>query len=101
MARVILAEIADADAADIIADLGDKAGESVADRYSKYFEDVYLRLEQFPAIGAPRSRLGKYTRICVVIPYVIIYEYSKSDDLVTVLRIIDGRRKMTRRLLRR
>ncbi len=100
MARVILAELADSDTAEIINDLGSKAGESVADRYDGDFDEVYRRLEVFPEIGAPRPSLGKQARICVVLPYLIVYEYSESDDVVTVLRLLHGKRKITRRLLR-
>lgn len=37
-------------------------------------------------------------RLGVVEPYVVIYDYR--PDVVTVLRVLDGRRKLTRRLIR-
>jgi plasmid stabilization system protein ParE len=37
-------------------------------------------------------------RCGVVEPYVVIYDYRA--DVVTVLRVLDGRRNITRRLIR-
>ena len=85
--------MADADTAEIIADLADKAGASVADRYAASLDKLYRRLELFPEIGVPRTTLGTQTRIFVVLPYVVIYGYSKPDDVVTILRIMHGRRQ--------
>ena len=72
MVRVVLAEPADADAANIIAELGSKVGATIAKRYNAHFDDVYRRLELFPEIGAPRTKLGINTRIVVVLPYVLV-----------------------------
>lgn len=99
MARVILAELADSDTAQIINDLAEKAGPSVSARYNARFDEVYSRLEVFPEFGTPRPKLGEQARICLVLPYIIIYEYAKSQDVVTVLRILHGKREITRRLL--
>jgi hypothetical protein len=42
--------------------------------------------------------LGRHIRIGVVTPYIVIYELE--PDHVMVLPIVDGRRKITRRLIR-
>jgi toxin ParE1/3/4 len=42
-----------------------------------------------------RGNLGSDIRIGVVPPYLVIYRHAKSDDTVTVLRVVQGRRKNT------
>lgn len=101
MARVVITSPADADAAHIIAGLGAKAGAGVAARYDADFDKLYERLAVHPESGAPRPTLGRRVRICVVSPYVVIYEHIEADDAVMVMRIVHGRRKITRRLFRR
>ena len=64
--------------------LKDKAGPDVATRY--------------PRSGARRSKLGRNLRIAVVEPYIVIYDVR--DDTVRIVRIVDGRRNITRRLVR-
>jgi hypothetical protein len=45
--------------------------------------------------------LGPLTRIAIVLPYVLIYDFSEVDDRLVLLRVLHGHRKMTERLLRR
>jgi toxin ParE1/3/4 len=52
----------------------------------------------FPKSGARRPGLGRDARIGVVAPYVVVYDYQQ--DTVMILRIVDGRRNITRRLVR-
>jgi toxin ParE1/3/4 len=97
--RIVFTSLADADTAQIIGDPNKQAGENVADRCYAYFDSLYRRLERFPDCGAPRPKLGRYVRIAIVSPYVIIYEHI-DDDLVMIMRVVHGRRKITRRSLR-
>ena len=99
MARLVITATADADTAAIIDDLSDKAGANVAARYDADFDAFYRRLERFPESGAPRRKLGPTVRIGVVFPYVVFYRYVAADDAVLVLRVLNGRRKITRRML--
>ena len=99
MARVAITASADADTASILADLAAKAGANVAARYDADFDALYRRLEQFPESGSPRPALGRLVRIGVVSPYNVIHEYVEADDAVTILRIVHGRRRFTRRML--
>jgi toxin ParE1/3/4 len=101
VARVVIAASADADTAYIVADLAAKAGASVAARYDADLDALYRRLEQFPESGSPRPALGRLVRIGVVSPYSIIHEYIEADDTVTIMRIVHGRRRFTRRMLNR
>lgn len=99
MARVVVTEPADADVAEIIEYLTREAGRPIASKYAQAFDAAYDRLADFPGIGPRRPALGLRTRIWVVRPYVMIYEHA--DDVVTVLRILHGKRDISRNLLGR
>ena len=101
MARVVLTASADADTAFILRDLAAKAGADVARRYDAEFDALYRRPERFPESGSPRPALGALVRIGIVSPYNIIHEYISADDVVTVMRLLHGRRRITRRMLNR
>ncbi len=101
MARIVVTASADADAADIVSDLAAKAGATVAARYDSDFDALYRRLESFPESGSPRPALGRLVRVGVVSPYIVIHEYIDADDVVTIMRIVHGRRRITRRMLNR
>ena len=98
MARVSITEQAKRDVRRILSDLNDRAGFSVAERYAAKFKATYHRLAEFPASGARRPALGSNTRIAIVLPYVIIYDYE--GESVMVLRVLHGRRNITRDLIR-
>jgi plasmid stabilization system protein ParE len=57
-------------------------------------------LTDYPKSGALRPALGAHVRICVVSPYVVIYEHIEADDTVMIMHIAHGRRKITRKFLR-
>jgi toxin ParE1/3/4 len=101
VARVVLTASADADTAFILRDLAANAGANVARRYDAEFDTLYRRLERFPESGAPRPALGALVRIGIVSPYNVIHEYVAADDVVTVMRLLHGRRRITRRMLNR
>jgi toxin ParE1/3/4 len=101
MTRFFIAAIADTDRAEIIEDLGAKAGAFTARKYDDRFEQLYDRLEIYPQSCALRPALGREIRVGVVTPFVIIYRYAESVDTVTILRLIDGRRDISKKLLGR
>ncbi len=101
MARLVIAATADADSAAVLDDLAAQWGERVAWKYAGLFDRLLARLMAFPAIGARRPALGQDVRIGIVSPYVVIYDYDANADTVTVLRIVHGRRDISRRLLTR
>jgi plasmid stabilization system protein ParE len=74
-------------------------GYAVATRYAADVKRVYKDLAAFPESGPPRSSLGANARIKIVYPFVIIYD--ADPDGVTILRILDGRREITERLISR
>lgn len=71
----------------------------VARQYGARFKAMYRYIARYPAAGAPRPTLGLHTRIRVVHPFLVIYDYTDSE--ATVLRVVDGRREITRELLAR
>jgi toxin ParE1/3/4 len=62
--------------------LSDKAGNAVAERYRREFEQLFERLVMFPLSRARRRLLGRNARIGVVEPYVVIYEHRA--DIVRI-----------------
>jgi len=100
MARLIISDRADADSDDIIKYLNDEAGRTTATKYTNLFDDEYERLAAYPESGSPRPRLGRNARLCVISPYVMIYDYTPIDDTVVILRILHGSCRVTPRLLR-
>ena len=98
MAKLIVSLQAELDTATIVAMLTDKAGASVAERYRRDFEELFERFMMFPTSGSRKRSLGSYARIGVVEPYVVIYEHR--GETVRIVRVLDGRRNITRKLVR-
>jgi toxin ParE1/3/4 len=98
MVRVVVSGTAQADIDAIVAYLVENAGPQVADRYLDEFDAIYDRIGEFPDIGPPRPSLGREVRIALLHPYVMIYR--RLGDVVTVLRVLHGRRNITGRLVR-
>ncbi len=101
ISRLVFTALADADSAEIFAYLFASAGSKTALRYDAAFETLYDRLALFPESGAPRPALGEYIRVGIVSPFVVVYRYVPDEDMLTVLRIVDGRRRISGRLLTR
>jgi toxin ParE1/3/4 len=99
MARVIIAASAGADSAAILAEFNSKAGRPTVIKYRTLFKALYDRLADHPDSGSARPILGPNIRVGIVFPYIVIYEHVEAADIVTVLRIVHGRRKITRKLL--
>src|SRR2546425_9108043 len=98
MARVVVSDRAGHDPRRIPSDLDEQAGHRVAERYAADFKAAYPRLADLPASGPPRPALGPKTRIAIVLPYIVIYDHE--GDAVTVLRVLHGKRNITRDLVR-
>jgi toxin ParE1/3/4 len=89
------------DTNEILNYLEDVAGPRVAAKYSRRFDEAVVRLSNFPESGAPRPSLGTHTRIAIVQPYLLIYDFIPEDDTLLLLRVLHGRRNITLALLRR
>jgi toxin ParE1/3/4 len=101
MTRLVVTADADVDTGEILDYLTREAGWRVADEYGQRFREALERVVEMPESGAPRQALGPETHIAVVYPYVLIYDYSHEIDTVTLLRVLHGRRNITRDLLKR
>ena len=77
-----------------------EAGVATTARYAERFRQSIALLVDFPRSGAPRPSLGSSARIAIVYPYVVIYDYDTIDNAVIVLRIVHGKRNITRRLIK-
>jgi len=99
MARVAVSTLADADVAQILTYLEQQGGSLVAYKYADLFDRLYDRLADQPSSGPPRPRLGSGIRIGIVSPFIVIYRYDATKDVVTVLRVVHGRRRITGTLL--
>ena len=95
MAKLTVTPPAEADFNQISDHLSNVAGRNVARQYSADFISTYQHLAAFPMYGAPRPGLGSQVRIWTVEPYVVFYRYSAADDVVRILRILHGKRKVT------
>lgn len=93
MTPIVVSPRADADVDEMIKRLAEAAGPSVVRRYERE-----LGSDLRKASGARRRSLGPNMRIAVLSPYVIVYDYV--DGIVRIVRIVDGRRNITRRLVR-
>ncbi|MFL6803740.1 MAG: type II toxin-antitoxin system RelE/ParE family toxin [Xanthobacteraceae bacterium] len=101
MTRLVVTADAEADTRDILVYLEQQAGRPVAADYAHRFSWTIERLVSMPEIGAPWPSLGLNTRVAVVFPYILIYDYAREDDTLTLLRILHGRRNISRDLLQR
>lgn len=100
MTRLIVTGDAEDDLNEILDYLNEKAGALVAEEYGRKFLTSIERLAEFPGIGAKREALGPNARIGVVPPYILIYDYASAEDTLTLLRILHGKRDITRRIVR-
>ncbi|MBV8488114.1 MAG: type II toxin-antitoxin system RelE/ParE family toxin [Planctomycetaceae bacterium] len=93
MAAVVRTLLAEADLADILADLEQK-NPAAADRYAARFEDKARLLANFPEGGRLRPEVAPDVRSTLVKPYVIFYRYCQ--ETVQILRILHAQRDLRR-----
>jgi plasmid stabilization system protein ParE len=101
MANLVVTDDADADLEEILAYLEREAGPRVAESYGRKIGECLVNLVAFPGIGTRRPALGPETRIGIVRPYILIYDYTTATDTLTLLRIVHGKRNITASLIRR
>ena len=101
MTRLIVAREAETDRDAILDYLEREAGIRTAAAYGERFAASIERLLDFPALGTPRPALGVDARVIIVYPYILIYDFSEASDTITLLRMLHGRRNITRRLISR
>ena len=98
MTPVVVSPKADTDVDLMLERLQAVAGPAVMRRYAQELDAIYERSAMFPDSGARRKSLGPHARIAVLAPYVVNYDHV--DGKVTIVRVLDGRRNITRELIR-
>lgn len=101
MTRLVVAREAELDRDAILNYLEQEAGARTAAAYAERFARTVERLCDFPGSGAPRPSLGAHTRVAIVYPYLLIYDYEQDTNTLLLMRIVHGRRRISRRLLNR
>lgn len=75
------------------------AGGRTAERHYFRIQRTIERLVDWPESAQRRTALGQNVRLAVVAPFVVIYRYEPEKDLLTVLRVLHGRRNVTNRMI--
>lgn len=101
MTRLDVTAQAEADIDNILTYLEREAGRATAAAYAERFAQAIERILAFPGHGPRRPALGPDTRIAVVYPYLLIYDFVEPADAATLLRVLHGKREITERLMRR
>ena len=101
MTQLVVTADAEADTFAVPADPEAKAGAPVAERYARRFRAAIERLIEMPQSGAPRPALGADARCVIVPPYLLIYDYALGENTVVLLRVLHGRRRITRETTQR
>jgi plasmid stabilization system protein ParE len=100
MTKIRISSDAANDIDEILAYLNKVSGWRTADRYREQFRKRAADLQRWPELAPLRPALGVETRIIIVKPYLLIYDYSRTDDLVSVLRVVHEHRNVTERIIR-
>jgi toxin ParE1/3/4 len=79
--------------------LENAGGSTVAERYHARFIAAFEQIAAFPGCGAPRRKLGLDSRVLVISPYAIYDQGQPKADAALIMRILRGRRRVTRKLL--
>ena len=99
MARVLVTKLADEDMAAVLSSIAREAGHGVAAKYNSLIERLYSRIADFPEGFPARPKLGPHIRVGIVYPYLVIYHHVRGEDVARIVRVVDGRRRITHRLL--
>jgi len=100
MTRLTFAPSADEDLAEIQSRVAAKFGPNTLRAQEERLNEFFDHLAAFPESCQARPRLGKGIRLGVIVPYSLLYRYDRDLDHVLIIRILHGRRKITRKMLR-
>ncbi|MGD9784053.1 MAG: type II toxin-antitoxin system RelE/ParE family toxin [Hyphomicrobiaceae bacterium] len=100
MTRLIVARAARGDLDGILEYLEREAGRGTALAYAERFADALRRVIEFPGHARRRPALGADTRAAIVYPYLLIYDYDAVVDTATLLRVLHGKRDITRLIIK-
>lgn len=100
MTRLIISADAERDLDEILDYLTNNAGGVTAAAYAERFTRSIERIITHPGAGSPRPALGKNTRITIVYPYILIYDFTFEKETATLLRVLHGKREFSERLIK-
>jgi toxin ParE1/3/4 len=95
MTQLKVTQRAARDTDEILEYLANVAGTRTAERHLVRIQQTIERLVDWPEAMQRRPELGHNVRLAVVAPYVVIYRYERENDLLTILRVLHGRRNVT------
>ena len=95
MADLIFSEEAATDLETIIDYLAKTVGALAAIRHGERFRKAFKQLNDFPGSGSPRRQFGETMRLWSVPPHLIFYRHARGEASVRIVRIIDGRRRIS------
>lgn len=101
MTRLLVAAEAKTDLSDILDYLALNAGSRTALAYAERFAGAIERIIALPRSAPPRPKLGPDTRVVIVYPYLMIYDFAAAADTATLLRVLHGKRSITEQMLKR
>jgi toxin ParE1/3/4 len=101
MTQLVVTTDAEADTFAVLPDLEAKAGAPVAERYARRFVLQSNASSRCRRAAHPRPALGADTRCVIVPPYLLIYDYALGENTVVLLRVLHGRRRITRETTQR
>ena len=100
MVRIVVTATAFVDVAEIVGELHRKAGDRVARAYRANFDRVFFeKLADHPELYQARPKLGAYIRVGAVYPYLVIHRYDPREGVVSIIRVLHGQRRITRKLV--
>lgn len=97
MPRVVMSPLAVADLEKITDDITANNGKLVAAKMLARFERAFIVLATHPLVGRDRARLGKGIRSWPISVYLALYR--PNADGIDVVRVLYGRRRITRKLV--
>lgn len=100
MAQIAITPAASANLQEIYAYLTSEAGIGTAIKYRQRFDALYRHLVLYPESCPRRPKLDPAARLGIVSPYVVLYTYAPANDTVSIVRVLHGHRRITRKLFR-
>jgi toxin ParE1/3/4 len=98
MGRLLFSPAASADLDKITEDIVAAAGPQLALSFVARMQRSLKNLAEFPRIGRRRPNFGQGVRSWAFSPYIAFYR--TQDDDVQIIRILHGKRRITRSLVR-
>jgi toxin ParE1/3/4 len=90
--RHIITNPANQDLEEILREIAERSSFDNADRFLKQFNEKLKNIVAFLNLGRPRQEWGENYRSLILDNYLIVYRVT--DELVEVLRVVNGYRDL-------